>query len=249
MRIESSFIQVPGIGEKTEQSLWESGVTSWRDRLDTSPVGPKTGDRLQDFAERARTELERSNVRYFASALPSGERWRLLDSFRPRATAMDIETTGLDPSRDVVTTVTFDGPAETRTLVRGQDLTAETIESAIADAGFIVTFNGSQFDIPFLERRFDLDISCPHVDLRYPCRRVGWTGGLKQIERTLDIDRALPAVDGREAVRLWHQYERGDDAALDRLVRYNREDTRTLLPIADRLVTTLDRRVFDPYRS
>ena len=249
MRIESSFIQVSGIGTQTERSLWEAGVTNWCDGLDTSPVGPKTADRLHSFADRAIEELAQENVAYFASGLPSGERWRILESFGSRATAVDIETTGLDPSRDVVTTVTFDGPAGTRTFVRGDDLTADALASTFDDTDLLVTFNGSQFDVPFLERRFDLDIVCPHVDLRYPCRRVGWTGGLKQIEQTLGIDRDLPAVDGREAIRLWHQYQHGDDGALDRLIRYNREDTRTLLPIADRVVEALDRRVFEPFRG
>lgn len=247
VRIQRSFIQVTGVGEKTEQSLWEAGVSDWREGIDASCVGPTTSERLESFSKRATAELAERNISFFANGLPSGERWRLLESFRDHITALDIETTGLDPDRDVITTLTLHRTNETRTFVRDQDLTAERVADALADAGLLVTFNGSQFDIPFLEQSFDLGIDNPHVDLRYPCRRAGWSGGLKRIEQELGIDRHLPAVDGREAIRLWHRYRTGDAEALDRLIRYNREDTRTLLPIADRVVSTLDRQVVDPY--
>lgn len=247
MRIQRSFIQIPGVGTKTEQSLWGAGVNDWRSEIDVTPVGPKTGERIVDFAERAQQALEQEDITFFASRLPSAARWRLLESFREQAVALDIETTGLDPHRDVVTTVTFHDRSGAETLIRGEDLGRERLRDQLADAGVLLTFNGAQFDLPFLEEQFDLTIDRPHVDLRYPCHRLEWTGGLKQIEQHLGIERALPAVDGREAIRLWQQYERGNQAALDRLVRYNREDTRTLLPIADRVVTALDQQVLDPF--
>lgn len=247
MRIDRSFIQVSGIGETREQRLWEAGVTSWRGGVEPDPLGPKTGERLLEFVDVAEEELDAGNVGFFEESLPSQARWRLLESFRPRATALDIETTGLDHTRDVVTTVTLHDADGTRTLVRHDDLTGERLRRAFDELELLLTFNGSQFDLPFLERSFDLSIEVPHVDLRFPCRRAGLTGGLKRIEQAVGVERTCPAVDGREAIRLWHQYRRGEEAALDRLIEYNRADTRSLFPVADRLVETLDREFVEPY--
>jgi len=57
----------------------------------------------------------------------------------------------------------------------------------------------------------------------YPCKRIGLSGGLKPIEKEIGIERDRPDLSGRDAVRLWREYERGDDDALDTLVSYNRE--------------------------
>jgi uncharacterized protein YprB with RNaseH-like and TPR domain len=148
-----------------------------------------------------------------------------------------------------VTTVSLHRDGETTTLVRGDDLTAEALEAAFADAGLLVTFNGARFDVPFLKTSFDVDLGYPHLDLMYACRSVGLTGGLKRVEREIGIDRDRPDLSGRDAVRLWRQYERGDDAALDTLVSYNREDTENLATLADHVTTRLDERVFGSDRG
>jgi uncharacterized protein YprB with RNaseH-like and TPR domain len=75
------------------------------------------------------------------------------------------------------------------------------------------------------------------------CRKLGLSGGLSEIERTLGIERDLPDVDGREAVRLWHEHERGVDGALERLIEYNREDTENMVPVLEQTVSELDRQV------
>ncbi|MEF8774066.1 MAG: ribonuclease H-like domain-containing protein, partial [Halobacteriales archaeon] len=124
--------------------------------------------------------------------------------------------------------------------------TAANLRRAFDAADVLVSFNGKRFDVPFLEREFGLDVTTPHLDLLYPARRVGLTGGLKTIERAVGIDRDSD-VDGREAVALWHRYEAGDEAALDRLVRYNRLDAENLLALLDAVTDRLDREVFEPH--
>jgi uncharacterized protein YprB with RNaseH-like and TPR domain len=59
-------------------------------------------------------------------------------------------------------------------------------------------------------------------------------GGLKHIEREVQIARETDVVglDGWEAVRLWHQWCAGDEAARDLLLRYNAADTKNLEPLA-----------------
>lgn len=237
MRIENSFIPVRGVGETTERTLWERGVTHW-DEFEASHVGPTTGARVESFIAEASERLDDGDARYFGEAFPGNEAWRLYENFADEAVFFDIETTGLSASQHVVTTVSFHRDDRTTTLVRGDDLTADRVREHL-DAPLLVSFNGASFDVPFLETSFDLDLDAPHVDLMYPCRRIGLTGGLKEIERTIGIERDRPDISGRDAVRLWHEYRDGHEAALDTLVSYNREDAvhlRSLMElVADRL--------------
>lgn len=247
VRLESSFIQIDGIGNVTERRLWEHGITHWNAAVDARVLRRDQRAAVGEHARLASDALATGDVSFFANRLPSRESWRLSETFRDGCVALDIETTGLNRFRDDVTTVSvFDG-SRTETLVRGRDLTRASLERLLADVDVVVTYNGQQFDLPFLETAFDLDIEVPHVDLRYPCRRLGLTGGLKAVERQLGIDRELPDVDGRQAVELWYRYRAGDRSALERLVRYNQEDVRTLLPVLDRVHAHLEREVFTPY--
>jgi uncharacterized protein YprB with RNaseH-like and TPR domain len=232
VRIENSFIPVQGVGEKTERSLWERGVTHW-DEFEPSLVGSTTADRIESFIRTARPRLSNGDARFFAEMLPGSEAWRLYENFREEAAFFDIETTGLSKRQDKVTTVSVYQGGETETLVNGQDLTRERVLEAL-DAPLLVTYNGASFDIPFIERSFDLSLDAAHLDLMYPCRSVGLTGGLKTVEQDVGIERDRPDLSGRDAVRLWHRYERrGDEAALETLVSYNREDTVNLQTVAD----------------
>jgi len=73
------------------------------------------------------------------------------------------------------------------------------------------------------------------VDLCPTLRRLGLRGGLKRIEQTLGLirDPDLEGLDGWAAVRLWQAYCAGDTAALETLLRYNREDIVNLKPLAE----------------
>lgn len=249
MRIENSFIPVQGVGEVTERRLWRDGVLTW-DEFQPRHVGGETGDRIEAFIAEARAHLDDGNTRFFGKSLPSGELWRLFENVRDDVAYFDIETTGLSPQTSRVTTVSVHRGSETETFVQGRDLTASALRDSLGDASLLVSFNGKRFDQPFLEHHYAVDLDpVPHLDLMYACRRVGLTGGLKQIERALGLDRAgVEDVDGREAVRLWHQYERsGDEAALDRLVRYNRFDTQNLESLLQTVHGLLREDVFEPY--
>jgi uncharacterized protein YprB with RNaseH-like and TPR domain len=245
MRLENTFIGARGVGETTERDLWQRGVTHW-DEVEDGVLGGKRGERLRAFLAEARPRLDDGDADFFAGALPSGCQWRLAENFRGSTCFFDIETTGLNEHSSVVTTVSCHRDGETTTYVRGRDLTAEALREELAGADLLVSFNGKRFDVPFLAHQFDVDVTTPHLDLMYPCRQVDMTGGLKAIEREVGIGRESD-VDGREAVRLWHRYEAGDEAALERLVRYNRLDAENLATLLDRVVERLDREVFRPH--
>lgn len=244
MRVENSFIPVRGVGEKTERKLWRNGATRWEE-FDPGMAGAKTGERVEEFIATASERLDDGNSRFFAREFPDNEMWRLYENFRDSAVFFDIETTGLSHYSDVVTTVSLHRDGETETLIRGQDLTADRLARELGEANLLVSFNGKQFDVPFLGSEFGLSLSAPHVDLRFLCRRLGLTGGLTGVERDLGIDRdGMADVGGRDAVRLWHEYEAGDEESLATLVEYNQLDTRNLETILDHASERLHEDVF-----
>ncbi len=243
VRIENSFIPVTGVGERTERSLWEAGVTRW-ESFAPSAVGAKQAENIESFIAEASERLDDGDARFFRERFPSGSHWRCYENFREETCFLDIETTGLDQRRHDVTVVGTHSPGDTEVFVAGRDLTAERLQRRLDDAKLLVTFNGKRFDVPFLESAFDVDVDVPHVDLMYPCRRLGLTGGLKAIERETGIERDRQDLSGEDAVRLWREYERGDEGALETLVSYNRDDTENLRLLADHVTDLLDSDVF-----
>lgn len=91
----------------------------------------------------------------------------------------------------------------------------------------IYTYNGGGFDLPVIRRRMHVDLKQDfrHHDLMRDCWKQGLKGGLKKVEIQLGIARSTAGMSGWDAPRLWQRYEAyGDAAALDLLLRYNRDD-------------------------
>ena len=158
----------------------------------------------------------------------------LCATYPDRVLFLDIETTGLSHYYDEITIVGWSLDGRASTLVRGAD--SSCLFEECEKAKVLVTFNGIRFDKRFLLQEFpDLILPDVHIDLMYLCRRVGLTGGQKAIENSLGLHfrEDIAEVDGFAAVLLWHRYLRGDLAALETLIRYNRADIAAMGAILD----------------
>jgi len=154
---------------------------------------------------------------------------------------LDIETTGLSPWYDEITVVGIhicNGVFTSFIQLVGDDITAENIMDALEGVDIIHTYNGSRFDLPFINVKKGIDLSklFRHCDLMHHCWQRKLYGGFKAVERKLGIERKLTDLTGLDAVRLWWRYVNDyDEQALAVLLEYNREDVVNLKALKDRL--------------
>ncbi|TLZ57083.1 MAG: exonuclease [Methanobacteriota archaeon] len=245
--IRSTFVHAPWVGYPTESRLWREGVRTWDDFLERNPrlrVGTDRRRAIQQEVERSRSRLKAGDYRYFARRLKPRDQWRAIGEWGDRAMFLDIETTGLRRNRHHVTVIGLNDGKRTRQFIEGVDL--DEFPAAISKAPMVVTFNGSRFDLPFLQGWWpQLRFEQIHADLLYPLHALGLSGGLKEIETTLGVERTEETrnIRGYDAVKLWRRFERGDEDALDLLLEYNRQDVENLVPLMHHAYRNLRARI------
>jgi len=154
---------------------------------------------------------------------------------------LDIETTGLSRFYDYITVIGIYlcNDREDRLIqLVGEGVTRDNLLKALEDVSTIYTYNGSRFDLPFIDAFLgaDLEAEFCHHDLMYDCWRNNLYGGFKAVERQLGIPRQLQGISGLEAVWLWWRYQNGGDQnALALLLQYNKEDVVNLKVLRERL--------------
>lgn len=237
MMIERSFVFLERISHTTEKRIWQQGVHCWNDFVKAGTITGFSQQRKHYYSRRlteAKKHLSALNSSYFASRFPKSEAWRMYDICRDDCLFLDIETTGYHG--DITVLGVSDGN-DFKALVRDRNLDKKSAKRAFEGKKMIVTFNGLSFDIPVIRKYFgNIVPELPHLDLRFPLARLGYTGGLKNIEKELGVKRQeeVEGVDGLEAVRLWKQFVRTNDQdALKLLISYNEEDVMNLRPLAD----------------
>jgi uncharacterized protein YprB with RNaseH-like and TPR domain len=234
----NSYIHIPYVGYITEKKIWDAGITSWHsfdpDKLNF-PAFRK--EHLQKYVSMSIKALEASDYSFFSRALMPHEHWRCLPDMK--VAYLDIETTGLDKHHDDITIIgVYDGK-QTKIFQRGREFLE--FREYIKQFPMIVTFNGSCFDLPFISSKLGIHFDQLHFDLRFAFHRLGIGGGLKHIETVYGIRRSqeTKGMDGLDAVRLWHRYVHGDDAALELLKKYNSEDIVNLKTLAEKAYEAL----------
>jgi uncharacterized protein YprB with RNaseH-like and TPR domain/predicted nuclease with RNAse H fold len=233
--LHQTFIHIPGIGKQTERDLWQHGIQSWDDadcfEKRFGFAGPRLQSKLDEYIPLSRAAIENRDAAFFQRLTALGEAWRVYPEFCDDCVYLDIESTGLSTVFDSVTVVgLYDGKRYT-VFTQGDDL--DEVQKALQKYSVVVTFNGSGFDLRFLKNTFPELILPPiHIDLRWISRRLGYSGGLKELERNLGIARKSE-IDGFDATVLWAKYLRGDNAALENLIEYNTEDVVHLKAIME----------------
>jgi hypothetical protein len=245
--LRNTFLFLPKVRLTSEQNIWQQGISDWNAFIEARKIkgfSPARKEIAHKKIHEFKNELWNENLNYLAKSIPLSEQWRLYDTFRDEAVFLDIETNGYYGGITVIGL--YDG-TDTKTFIRGYNLDKSLLERELQKHKLIVTFNGSSFDLPVIERFFGLRVHKPHIDLRHVCSRIGLTGGLKEIEKQRGVKRAeeVQGVSGSDAVYLWEQFRATKDTDyLNLLIKYNEEDIVNLKPLADYAVRELWRRTF-----
>lgn len=233
--LNNTFVHIQGIGPKTERSIWDRGIKTWSDFLMNEDVifSPPKDDRIRNDLTVSMAHW--NDVQFFVERLSSAHTWRLYESFKEKAVFLDIETSGGYQGIDEITVIGIYDGTTVHTFINGINL--HEFEVAIAHYDLVVTFNGSQFDLPRIRGWFPhITLPSAHIDLRFLLNKIGYRGGLKKIEKTLGFcrDSAIDGMDGYDAVMLWKAFKWGDShQALEQLIAYNRADIVNLKPLME----------------
>jgi uncharacterized protein YprB with RNaseH-like and TPR domain len=248
--IRNTFTLLPGVGPTRESALWRSGVRNWDEFLTERRIKGISDGRKQRMDSElilAHEMLREGASAFFADRIRRREHWRCFKELGSSIAYLDIETTGLSRYAPITVVGISDGK-RTHALIKGRNLTHSNLRAILSSATLIVTFNGSSFDLPILEHSYPGAIPrIPHMDLRVALRRLGYVGGLKNIEREIGLerDRRVEYMTGQDAVYLWKLWERkGNANALDLLVEYNSCDCLNMKPLAELAYRELRRTTF-----
>lgn len=239
--LRNTFLHIPGVGKKTEKKLWKNKIRNWGDffqRSNKVNISSNKRSKISNYLEKSIKCCNNKDYSFLIDNFPSKIHWRTYRELKEKGECcfLDIETTGLNKSKNKLTVVGIYNGRKSRSFIRGENLNA--FPKVIKDYDLVVSFNGKRFDVPFLEEKFDnLEIrnNVFHIDLMYEMRKLGYSGGLKKIEKDLGISRSkeTQGMGGYEAVVLWNKFKEGNRDALKTLLEYNKEDIENLEYLMD----------------
>lgn len=240
--LEESFIFFEGIETKSEKKIWNQGIKNWKEYLDSETKG--FSKRKKSFHRKEIEKINKNlkNFKELSKIIAKQHHWRLWELLDENILFLDIETTG---RFDITVIGLFDGE-EQKFLVKGKNLSKELFLEIINNYDAIVTFNGRSFDIPVIEKYFGIKIEKIHIDLMHICRKIGLTGGLKNIEKEIGIARPeeVESANGSDAILLWNSYLiTGDEEFLMKLLLYNEQDCVNLKTLAEYAIPKLWQKV------
>lgn len=250
--LKNTFVHIKGIGFKLERSLWRKGILTWDDLMENHKeveLSDSTKKRAARIIGESKNSLSSLDARYFLKTLPKSETWRIYPEFKQSTAFVDVET---DNTRgpDSITMIGIYSSSAHKAFVKAKNLPDAGRE--LSRHALWITFNGTYFDLPLIYALFpDLKGTHLHLDVMHSLHSVGIKGGLKKIEKKLDIKRSEKTrnLTGWDAVRLWDDYRNGSLNALKVLERYNGEDCKNLEPLAELAYSKLRHRTFRKYEK
>ncbi len=229
--LRNSFIFLPKVGVATEKKLFDQDIKSWSDFLKIEKIkgfSKKKKELCNKILTEASNALINENSKFF-NKVPSKEKWRLYEDFKDQVVFLDIEI-GRN-NQDIILIGLFDG-FESKFFVKGVNLGKEEFFKELNKYKLVISFNGSAFDIPLIERYFRTAIELPHWDIKHACLKLGLKGGLKEVEIMLNLTRPVHLYGNPS--ELWRTFFASKDREyLDLLIKYNEEDIVNLKPIAE----------------
>lgn len=233
--LKQTFLHVPGVGYKTEQDIWSKNIFSWDQFLESKKrESIRRFEVIEDYLIKSKKALKKKDVKFFLKSLPKSEYWRLYPNFKDSTLFLDIETTGLSPYyNDITVATTFNG--EKWKLFMNK-VNLKKLQKELSRYSVIVTFNGTLFDLPFIRSKMPgVVFPSAHLDLRWILRKLGYEGGLKEIEKQFSVKRGkkIEDLDGAHAAILWNRFLRKDHKSLETLIKYNVADVVGLKPLMD----------------
>ena len=95
--LHHSFLHIPSVGASTEEKIWNNGICSMDEFLESSPsfLSKNKLKKLTEHIQLSKEKISVKDVRYFYDNLPSKEQWRIFKEFKDSTVYLDIETTGL----------------------------------------------------------------------------------------------------------------------------------------------------------
>ena len=227
----NSFTFVKGIGEKIETTLKGLGIKSWHDVMKNQcpELFPeRRWHNLLKGVSSALQALKVLDVSRLSSLIPKRQQWKMIPNFIDRIAYLDIETTGLRPQYNHITTIAAYDGARVHDFVKGDNL--NDFPAFISKFPAITTFYGKNFDIPFIKKEMGIKFDQIHFDVCFLLKRLKIKGGLKRIEKRFGFSRGdLDDLDGYSAVLLWKKFKKTKKKEyLATLLAYNNEDVINL---------------------
>ncbi|MEK6809799.1 MAG: ribonuclease H-like domain-containing protein, partial [Nanoarchaeota archaeon] len=220
--IQESFVFLEKCSIARENSFWKQGIKDWREFLARDKVTGIAAAKKEFYNRKireAQQALSEENAAYFVGKLPAKEMWRLYQYFKEDCCFLDIET----DSYGNVVVAGISNYYNTNTFVKGFNLERNLLERELRKYKLLITFNGGAFDLPKLKKQLRLEVKMPHIDLKPLCVKLNLKGGLKEVEKMLNLKR--PSHLYGNPVELWKAFHAsGDREYLELLVDYNKED-------------------------
>ncbi len=229
--IKKSFIFLNGMTCKKEKQLWLQNINDWDKFINTKKIKGISIKRKEEYNKElinAKNYLINNELEIFRK-FPSKELWRLYEYYKDQCIFLDIEIGS--NSKDIILIGLFDG-INTKIMVKNYNLDKKVLLDELKKYKLLITYNGKSFDIPIIEKYFGLNIDILHIDLKHCCLKLGLNGGLKEIEKILNLKR--PSNLYGKPYDTYKTFVASQDREyLDLLIKYNEEDIINLKAIIE----------------